>query len=369
MFVTIPLLCVLFLMFQAKRLRVHRGGQLASSVVSPSGKSEVPSIEGDDDGEEKYCLGCKRSNTTGQCYIVPDEQITWAFFKNGKPRGKWCRDCYTVWRTNFLQTHSLTLFGKWLRQAPSNQESFEWMLIASLTLRAENVEKITGAMVLQRVDCIKMALRLLGQQCVPSMVLNFVDACSSPELRKALNPQGLVNLNIDGKSSVGIVVPRPFDAPGKLLPRPTGAQGLLSRPLFSSSSADEKLLHELWGDGSRAEPAFSLASASRAIVPFKLSLSKLHSKMVFLATSFRQCLDVFQHQDWAEKLKESAFTTPLAKFIGLEVEARGAEKADLVKTCHNMVEGISATKSFAKHHRDYMKSLHKHGRLSAWLLL
>lgn len=75
------------------------GRDLMSPGASPSDKEKGDAL----------CPGCGR-NRESTCYVVPSGTVAWAF-KEGA--GKWCKDCFSVWRTNYSLdgATSLTFMG------------------------------------------------------------------------------------------------------------------------------------------------------------------------------------------------------------------------------------------------------------------
>ena len=107
-------------------------------------------------GSEPQCYGCRRIRGVSPCFLKAGEHCIWAE-KSG--RGNWCRDCHTTWRTNYMETQALAYFGAFLDRDPVNRREFEEALLATLSLSAQQIGNITGALVQQRVRLLRWVWR------------------------------------------------------------------------------------------------------------------------------------------------------------------------------------------------------------------
>jgi len=75
-----------------------------------------------------------------RCFVLADKAVQWP---TNSGRGKWCRGCYTCWRTNHSGAHTLVLFGRFSKH-PQNYQTWEDPLIAYVGLRVDGSERITS---------------------------------------------------------------------------------------------------------------------------------------------------------------------------------------------------------------------------------
>ena len=92
-------------------------------------------VKTEDSDKEVDCLGCRRSRSRGREFLHSGELVAWG---TGGRRGLWCKDCHTVWRSCFSTSHSLVLFGRWLKVG-ANLTTFTMYLIGFVSLVYERV--------------------------------------------------------------------------------------------------------------------------------------------------------------------------------------------------------------------------------------
>ena len=97
------------------------------------------------------CHGCTRTSESND-FVKADNVVSWAL---PETRGRWCRDCFTVFRTHYNSIKSIKLFNKWLQAEEANWHQFVHVLIAYLSLAREGYQQIRKAMIDKRLTCLR----------------------------------------------------------------------------------------------------------------------------------------------------------------------------------------------------------------------
>ena len=117
------------------------------------------------------CLGCHRQ-PGGRSFYVAGEPLEWAFHEG---RGKWCRDCYNCWRVQYSLTHTLELFGQWLKMS-RNFKEWQVALVAYLSLKFEKCSQIRKKSLQKRIKNDQVARPLVRFLIGANRHLPFDDA-------------------------------------------------------------------------------------------------------------------------------------------------------------------------------------------------
>ena len=121
----------------------------------PRGQNVKQESASEDDGcdEKSECPGCGR--TRQDCSWFDEHcPVAWAF-----RRGKWCRDCHTVWRSRHSSSHGLSVFGRWLLREHINKVLFQLDLLAWISLVGEGEQKVTAGLIATRVALLRWLMR------------------------------------------------------------------------------------------------------------------------------------------------------------------------------------------------------------------
>ena len=213
----------------AKRGRFSReaSGEMASSpgevpaetaiVKSQNAKAEHCSVksEGNDtDG----CHGCFRAQGVSPSFTGPEELVEWAL----RGKGRWCKDCWMVWRTVYQDQHCLTFFSEFLQADDANRQTFWEYIIALNTLKVEDCQQMNLQRLDSRFKMLRWLYRLLCIHPSQNMIVPLVDALQegSPHLTDALAPRNLITMLVGGVPQLGgqnipshVVVERRVDHP------------------------------------------------------------------------------------------------------------------------------------------------------------
>ena len=270
--------------------------------------------QSDDGSVDVACIGCHRSRENGTCYIVPSEDMQWALPDN---RGLWCRDCFSCWRTCFSQSHSLTLFAVWLK-SPVNEQAFESRLVAFLSLKREGHDRITGAMVGDRLESMKFIFQMVGLPLEPSAVVLveeiFSENSPCPDVRD-VSALSFTTIRTTSADRLGAFVPLGEIARSAEFQRPSLAPtvGCLRRCLSVTSGTDVQLAVDRMGASVRLV-AGEAQVGSMSIVPWKAvsgviaPSSKLESRMTASIANAQALLANFSHENWGDLVKEKVLS-------------------------------------------------------------
>ena len=319
----------------------------------------------------KACPGCFRIVDTCSCYLMPGQPVVWAFPKN---RGAWCRDCHRTWFNHYQITQALTSFGDWLAAAPANRTDFEWHLMAYLTFHLEGVGQIRAGMMGQRVTMLKWMGSVAGWNPFKNCVVPLGEALSgdSPYKTEALTPSNLINVNIDGVHTIGVMVAKAIGNSGAA--RPMGVSSPLQtlitgrRRLLSDSTNELALLQEHYGGSSDGQAGAAAITAAVPVVEVVAvgPRSAIEKRLQALIVQSKVVLDSFlDDQQWVQTL-ERAFTNINTTASALRVECGQAGEQELtLNTAASWSDGLAAGKRFLKFHREWRKSHHKPERLTS----
>lgn len=168
--------------------------------------------------EKAPCPGCDR-DPDGGAFGVKGEVVMWAL---PEARGLWCKDCFTVWRTVYGCSHSLTVFTMWLKH-DSNLTEFQLNLLAYLSLKREGCDKIARETILMRAESLRFCLRLLCLPCGPSIVVPLRDLATGnvkvPEGHRVTGESLLTIVSGEGPV-LATYVPTSHKTPSPELERP-----------------------------------------------------------------------------------------------------------------------------------------------------
>ena len=138
------------------------------------------------------CYGCRREYGKHISFFDSDALCRWASDGGG---GFWCYDCFTVFRTSFKESHTLTWFSSWL-ESSANWQTWEWHRIAWVHLRLEGVSQIRAGMITERIASLKGLFKLMNIDAflVPTAIRPLPsdpkDAPENPTKVQILGPNG-----------------------------------------------------------------------------------------------------------------------------------------------------------------------------------
>lgn len=338
-----------------------------------SGKLEFPDEDDHEDGSpadglDPVCLGCGRGKRSGRDFADPGRPVTWAFTDG---RGQWCRECHTTWRTAFSGSHTLSLFGAWIR-VPENLRTFHTYLLAYITLAQEDKKHITAGMIVERTLAISFALKLLGipqDPCVLLMVEDAVGDSPPTALPSEPNANNLFTVRTSMGDRLALMVPECVDPnSATAFQRPQSPDGPLfgvSRHFLSTSSAvDKGFLQDKFDIQTMADESTNTTGTSaKSVNMVRPQLSKLEAKFDVLTVTSTAIVDAFSRDQW-EVLKESAFTKIVRDLAQFKSEAEAVANMPTIEKSDLWLAGMLAGKRFVKQHKDYSKCKAKHSRLA-----
>lgn len=358
-----------------------RGSETHSSAV-PSEQPQSRSFKrrrsaklelGDEDDPEgavacdPACLGCGRGKRSGVDFLDGSRPVAWAF-PDG--RGHWCKDCHSTWRTAFSGSHTLPLFGAWLR-VPDNLRAFQAHVLAYVTLMHEDKKHITAGMIAERTSTISLTLRLLGIPMEPCVMLLLEDAIGvhpPMPLPSDLNPNHFVTVRMLMGDRIALMVPDRIDPLcSTAISRPASTDGPLfgNRAFLSTgSTADQEFLAEKFD---AKAPPNGTASSPCAVAPIgtdavRPQLSKMEARLDVLTVTSTTIVDAFSMDQW-ELLKESSFTKVVRDLAQFKSQAESEADVPTIEKSDLWLAGMLAGKRFVKAYKDYIKCKAKFNRL------
>ena len=172
----------------------------------------------------------------------------------------------------------------------------------------------------------------------------------------------LVNVNSSSGPRIGVWVPRVSSPNGVWVFRPDhGSSYLNDRRYLTMGEGDAPLMQRFFGVGAAPTKVEGGSPAGSEVVTTPKK-SKLDARMDHLRSTTSALLQHFETDAWC-LVKESQFTTPVAKWSSFSAEATNAGEEVLISGASAWMCGLSAGKVFLKAHRDYVKSNHKSQKL------
>lgn len=193
----------------ARSAKRRRNGLLSvkGEVLTPRAtKVETPGEPGDDDGpSELGCRGCGRFLSTSRDFFDLGGPTMWG---SSTGRGRWCRECHSLWRSVYQGPHPLPFMKDFLEEAP-NRRTWGLHLLSSLTLAKEGGQRITAQMVQQRSETLQWVFRLAGVPVHASQVVPLHEAVARGD---SIDPAMFVNMEQNGAACLGVFVPACTDS-------------------------------------------------------------------------------------------------------------------------------------------------------------
>ena len=167
-------------------------------------------------------------------------------------RGRWCADCYTVWRTMHGNEVILS-FWKDELQKPDVYAKFMCECVAFISLKIEGQAQIRKSHVDERISLFQRLFSLMGgtfgmfQVCAP---LCDVEEGLVPNLTiDSVKPEMLLNMMVGGNRCLGVAVPSQSLLPTlTVMQRPLGPEGESFLPPFTrlrtESTTDQRVLKD-----------------------------------------------------------------------------------------------------------------------------
>ena len=354
---------------QGKR---RRGGQVdgaTAGVTSPSPGGSLTSGAGspragrstDKKKTPQCCPGCLRLAGISPCYINPCVTVTWAFSDN---RGKFCKDCYTTWRSLHSGQLSLTQFAAWLGDH-SNRMSFVLELVAFLSLFKDGASRITSSMIIERVTGFRFFAQMFGVPLEPSVVMPLADYMAK---NKGVSAPLITIRSEAGGDQVGVFAPVGVLHPQAVFPLPQGGLRPLSlqTELSVTSAPDREALGVFFAQGVEVGD-----SAAGGLVPLTAPVAtaagppvgRLHNKFDQVMSSMRAVLQHLGGPAWDAMLKVSSLKVLQGKLVSLHEEACADGNGIIAEQSHVVLSGLLHLKSFLQLHKEYVKGKHSHDKL------
>ena len=304
------------------------------------------------------CPGCSRTFGVSKSFLNPDEPVEWAR-SNGL--GKWCGDCFSCHRTLFSTTHPLIIFGQFLENK-TNFQDWEWLLVASMTLRKEDHAKITTEMIQERKALLQWVFGMFNVPLKPFAVVPLADiaakAAGFEHLFGHVRSSQLISIRASGATGLqlGVVVEDMDIAPDARVKRPNIESGamLVSRSTVGTQlRTDLEYLHaEMGGEQPRAlETALQCWQAAGDVQP-----TKLQAKQFAVIDLAKNALKVFEAPGTWKAAKEASLTAPLTKLLAVHSEASTQGIESISNNLDKWQAGVQSAKQFLKHYRDYGKT-------------
>eukprot|EP00972_Heterocapsa_arctica_P116354 16452387-Heterocapsa_arctica.AAC.1 len=320
------------------------------------GELEACSEEGGTEAEgDKTCSGCQRSANAGRCWIRPVERVVWAL---PEYRGLWCRDCHSVWRLRFQNRMPLVTLPAHFRSKEAIQCEFDLGLIAFISLRRQGIERISSPVLAERMEMIEWLLTAFGVPLTSFVVMPLAEVPSTTTASQ------LVTLKCNSGYQLGAMVSDSQRRGNGRVQRPDDSTGmnLLSRRfLWTNISGDLPKLAEMFGvtpSSTMTSPSGSSAvkvEAGSPLVPLTKSGKKVAQKVRTAIAGASLLLQNYEGTEW-DDIKESAFTSPLAKLMEAKLEAAHEQVESLIREADKWHAGLGDAKLFMKKYREAMRS-------------
>ena len=257
------------------------------------------------DDWDKPCFGCDRGRNTDRCFLDLEAVVGWAFTKL---RGNWCRDCHTVWRTNFSHEHKLLMFGFWIK-VEANFAIFEGHLIAYVSLLFEGNNKITASMITERVNLLRFLSKFLCVPLRPSVVVLLENLTPGDRAAAVNSPEALVTMRSSLGDRLGMWVSA-CSAAQASVSRPLSAVGVspLNRRRYLSTTSPDSALEQLKlifpdrGDVADMTPSVIKQEHISEATP----LSKARNRFRALEVLAKDVLVNFENHAWESVTKASS---------------------------------------------------------------
>ena len=130
-------------------------GEQLALVCPPHPDCPIDSGPQGEGQSQKECDGCGRRYGVSRSYFEPEETVQWQL-PGG--RGKWCSDCFTVWRTYFKEETPLSVFRPWLDRERENTTIWRLALVSWACLRNEGMTSIRKPMIAARLASLRFVL-------------------------------------------------------------------------------------------------------------------------------------------------------------------------------------------------------------------
>ena len=237
-------------------------------------------------------------------------------------RGNWCRDCFNVWRLLYSAVCTLVAFAMWLKK-PENALDYEMNFVSYLSLRSEGIERISESVLACRRSSLEFAMRMLSVPCGPFQVVRFKDMDLNQmqvEASRLVTFQDLRAKKCElaylvswSSQSSGIDVRRPLDHTWL---------GMASRAmLHTGDQQDVDMLQDTFPEDQLGGDDGELVAVVSPDKPLSAKVDdKLDKKTSGQIAWAQQILNHFDGQQW-HGLKESSFTSTIAKLMQLKAEA------------------------------------------------
>ena len=310
--------------------------------------------EGEDDPD---CTGCART-PEADCWICPGDKVVWGLpMRDGKHRGRWCRECFTVWRLQFSHRIKIAFMQGHMQRDAKIVAEFEIALVSFISLRKEGIERVAATKLHSRMELIEWALRCFG---IPAEA--FVVLPISALAGRDVNPDRLVSIRNEGGFHIGAMVPPLLDVGTPTFKRPRLQHdiALKSRSsLLTSSQADADFLGELSGIAPHEMKKVAVKQEVDIGTPSPHHMSKSAKKALASLRSAiagaELLLPAFASDDWQD-LRESAFTAIAAKLMSAKLDVAHEQLDAHIKVADAWHTDISNVKHLIKKYKELEKT-------------
>lgn len=311
------------------------------------------------------CRGCDRVYGVDPEYHDHETLVEWYLPKG---RGRWCRQCHSIWHAALRDIMYLTDLPGWI-----GMHTEEWRLhvIAKVSLMVEKEKKITTDMLKARVVFWRKMLSLMGVTASAlwstySALSDVTETGLAPvrAQRRPIDPRDLRTLR--GAAGDRIVVPVCGPVPeGQQIVRP----GLRERPVFpwlrnlsSSMAVDHERLAELFGEviGQQAGSSTDVVAAAE---PPEVVTSAIYTNVMLLHKQSLEPLAKFALASWKKDAKEQAIGKFVEKFGSAKTKAEQAGDEEAIKAIRYYQGGLCGAWDFIHHHRMWDRATKKQARL------
>ena len=323
--------------------------------------------------KERFCGGCHRQYGVSPCYVDRTAIVEWG---QGGGRGGWCNDCYSLFRTWFLENHDLTYFLEWLDADRKHREEFQEVFLAFISLKAEGEgeTKVTKKKLSERLRVLKWVWAHTGSHPAETVVIPLADALSgaSPCGHVQVTPSNLTTMwSARGGFHMGVRVRHPFVSGDEgVIARPSAPAGVLmgsAQWVQTTNAADRQWLsqeHDVAAPPSGASPCGTTLAALPP-APQPEPASKIAKRWTGVKIECVKFLQYFGTAAWEKSCSEAAVGKFQLKASGLQSEAAAVgEEPPLYEDLGKYSDGLTNGKHFIRAYRDYVKSNHKVHRLA-----
>lgn len=301
----------------------------------------------------RTCFGCKRTQGQARSHTVPNVHVEWPY-QDG--RGNVCLTCLQTWKSGLKDTVLQTGLETWVSDNPLK---WQWMRVASTSLRVEGFTRVDPQMIANRVRLLQWLFQYMGvldAMLLGTTVVTPLRQAGSEFEGRPLPP--LVNMFIDGKFDIGFISAAPTSSTPSFAIQHVAQNTIQSHNthFYTDHQASMDVFSALSAACGNIE---SLMETLDSIVPEPSDesgvLSGPGAPQVQTAQALpRALVSMFSSGSW-KLAAEARFTKPLGDLGKARQIAAAVGTTDLVTSVDKWTSGVMDAKSVVRLHRAYVR--------------